>query len=115
VLLLELIQCRNQRLRDISAAVLPKAAFLRDGVHCAPMPLKLFEKVERRSHNAERRLHLPMARAFCVLPSAFCVLLRAVPLSHAPDEIAYFRMVLAPIRLHAAAHIDAVWDDAGQS
>src|SRR5437667_29533 len=33
VLLLELIQCRNQRLRDVPAAVLPEAAFLGYGLH----------------------------------------------------------------------------------
>src|SRR2546428_824095 len=42
------------------------------------------------------------------------VLVLKIPLSHAPDEIFDLHMVLAAVGLHAAAHVDAVRDDACQ-
>ena len=51
VFLLELIQCRDERLRDIAAAVLAEANFLGDTSHSAPPLLKH----QRSTENADCR------------------------------------------------------------
>src|SRR3989441_8091068 len=114
VFLLELIECRDERLRDITAAVLTESAFLGNATHRSPVQPPVARVTSSQKPVASGHQIFTTPNCYRLLDSGYWIMVFKVPLSHAPDEIFDLHMVLAALSLHAAAHVDAVRDDAAQ-